>query len=204
MDREIAKILLDAKAVILRVDPPFRWTSGILSPVYTDNRILMSFPEKRKIIVESFLKLIQDYKLKPEAVAGIATSGIPWASWIAESLGLPLVYIRKKKKEHGKENLIEGKLDKGQKTIIIEDLISTGKSSLNGVTAVKQAGAEVIANMAIFTYELEEARKAFEDVKLLTLTTFSALVEVAEKEGYIAPDDQKRIAEWKKDPYSWR
>jgi orotate phosphoribosyltransferase len=205
MDKETAKILLKIKAVSLRTNPPFKWVSGILAPIYTDNRLLMSYPKERKIIVDNFLKTIKENNLKPDVIAGIATSGIPWASWIADELKLPMVYIRKKQKDHGKENLIEGKLEKGQKAIIIEDLISTGGSSINGVEAVKSAGGEVLANLAIFTYELEKAKQNFEkaDVKLLTLTNFSTLVSVAVSENYLSKDEEEKVLEWSKNPEEW-
>jgi len=202
---EVAKILLRIKAVTLRVDPPFTWASGIKSPIYTDNRLLMSFPKERRCIVTYFLKLLKENGLEPDIIAGIATSGIPWASWIAQELNLPMVYIRSKPKGHGKENLIEGKIEKGQKVVIIEDLISTGGSSLNGAKAVKEAGAIVLANVAIFTYELPESVKNFAEagVKLISLTKYSSLIEVALKEEYIEKEDKATLLDWKKDPKSW-
>jgi len=202
---EVAKILLKIKAVTLRVDPPFTWVSGIKSPIYTDNRLLMSYPKERNIIVNYFIKLMQEHALEPDVIAGIATSGIPWASWIAAELKLPMIYIRSKSKGHGKENLIEGKLEKGQKVVIIEDLISTGGSSLNGANAVKEAGAKVLANVAIFTYELPDAEKNFKEagIKLITLTKFSSLAEIAEKEDYIDKEEKASLLEWRKDPKSW-
>jgi len=202
---EVAKILLKIKAVTLRVDPPFKWVSGILSPIYTDNRLLMSYPQERSIIVNYFIKLIKENKLEPNVIAGIATSGIPWAAWIASELKLPLVYIRKKAKEHGKENLIEGSFEKGKKVVIIEDLISTGGSSLSGVQAVKAAGGKVLANLAIFTYELKKADDNFkkEKVNLITLTNISELTDVAVVGEYITSEEKSKILEWRKDPESW-
>ncbi|MFH1642865.1 MAG: orotate phosphoribosyltransferase [Nanoarchaeota archaeon] len=204
MSENVSKILLKVKAVSLRVEPPFRWVSGILSPIYTDNRLLMSYTKERKIIVDLFLDVIKTNKLDPDVIAGIATSGIPWAAWIADKLNLPMVYIRKAKKEHGKENLIEGKLEKGQKVVIIEDLISTGGSSLSGVKAVEQAGCEVAANLAIFSYELSEAKNNFRNVKLITLSNITTLVNAAEKENYISKTEKDEIMEWMKNPAEWR
>ncbi len=202
---EVAKILLKIKAVSLRINPPYKWASGILSPIYTDNRILMSYPAEREIIVDSFVKVINENKIKADAIAGIATAGIPWAAWIAEKLKLPMVYIRKEAKDHGKENLIEGKLDKGKNVIIIEDLISTGGSSINGVEAVRAAGCNADYCLAIFTYELEKAKQTFEklNVKLMALTNFSTLVKVATEENYIKGTEKEKVLEWSKNPESW-
>lgn len=203
--KETAKILLKIKAVSLRTNPPFKWVSGILAPIYTDNRILMSYPKERNMIVDSFLKIIKKNNLKPDVIAGIATSGIPWAAWIADKLNLPMIYIRKKQKGHGRENLIEGKLNKREKIIIVEDLISTGGSSINGVEAVRESGCKVECCLAIFTYELEEAKQNFEkeDVELLTLTNFTTLVNVAVKEKYLSKEEEERVLEWSKNPGKW-
>ena len=205
MDKEIAKILLEKKAVTLNVKEPYTFTSGIKSPIYTDNRLLMSYPTERDVLIKSFLKIIKKKNLKPDVIAGIATSGIPWASWIADKLDLPMVYIRGKQKGHGRENLIEGKLEKGEKVLIIEDLISTGGSSINGVQAVKKSGCVVVANLAIFTYEFEESKQGFEkeNVDLITLTNFTALVNVAVSENYISKDEEGKVLEWSKNPEKW-
>lgn len=205
MDKETAKILLKIKAVSLRTNPPFKWVSGILAPIYTDNRILMSYPKERNMIVDSFLKIIKKNNLKPDVIAGIATSGIPWAAWIADKLNLPMIYIRKKQKGHGRENLIEGKLNKGEKVIIVEDLISTGGSSINGAGAVRESGCKAECCLAIFTYELEEAKQNFEkeDIELLTLTNFTTLVNVAVKEKYLSKEEEERVLEWSKNPGKW-
>ena len=205
MDKETAKILLKIKAVSLRTNPPYKWVSGILAPIYTDNRLLMSYPKERDFIIDSFLKIIKEKDLNPDVIVGIATSGIPWASWIADKLNLPMIYIRKKQKDYGRENLIEGKFEKGKKVIIIEDLISTGGSSINGVKVVKQAGGVILANLAIFTYELEKAKQNFEkeNVELISLSNFTTLVNVAVKENYIKKDEEKNVLEWSKNPEKW-
>lgn len=206
MDKKAAKLLLKIKAVTLRVNPPYTWASGIKSPIYTDNRLLMSYPKERDEIVSHFLTLIKQNKLKPDVIAGIATSGIPWAAWIAAKLKLPLVYIRKKKKGHGKQNLIEGKLKKGRKVIIVEDLISTGGSSINGVKAVKAAGCTVLSNLAIFTYGLEQAKESFDKEKtlLLTLTNLHTLIDAAVENKYITETEKEQILEWHKAPKKWK
>jgi len=205
MDKETAKILLKIKAVSLRTNPPYKWVSGILAPIYTDNRLLMSYPKERNFIINSFLKIIKEKNLNPDVIVGIATSGIPWASWVADRLNLPMIYIRKKQKGHGRENLIEGKLNKGEKVIVVEDLISTGGSSINGVEAVREAGYKVECCLAIFTYELEEAKQNFEkeDVELLALTNFTTLVNVAVKEKYLSKEEEERVLEWSKNPGKW-
>ena len=205
MDKEIAKILLKVNAVTLRVKPPYKWASGILSPIYTDNRALMSFPAERKRIIDYYIKTIKKNNLKADVIAGIASSGIPWAAWIADKLDLPMVYIRKKKKDHGKQNLIEGRLKKGQKVIIIEDLVSTGGSSVNGIHAIKAAGCKVIANVAIFSYELNKAEDNFkkERVNLINLTNISTLISVAVEQHYISESEKQQILEWRKNPEKW-
>ena len=205
MDKEIAKILLEKKAVMLNVKEPYTFTSGIKSPIYTDNRLLMSYPGERDTIIKSFLKIIKEKNLKPDVIAGIATSGIPWAAWIADRLNLPMIYIRGKQKGHGRENLIEGKFEKGEKVLIIEDLISTGGSSINGIQAVKKSECRVVGNLAIFTYEFEESKQGFEkeNVDLITLTNFTALVNVAVKENYLSKDEEGKVLEWSKNPEKW-
>ncbi len=171
---EIAKILLESKAVTLRPEKPYRYASGILSPIYCDNRVLISLPEKRKIIIDSFIDLIKSSKIEFDVVAGTATAGIPHAAWIAHKLDKPMIYIRQKTKGHGKENSIEGILTKKDRTIIIEDLISTGGSSVGAVKAVKAKGGIVDACFAIFTYEMKKAKESFREVKckVHTLTNF--------------------------------
>jgi orotate phosphoribosyltransferase len=191
--KEVAKILLGIKAVTLN------------PPIYCDNRLLMSYPEKRKKIIDHFVEVIRERNLDFDVVAGIASSGIPHAAWLAERLGKPMIYIRKKTKEHGKENLIEGKLEKGQKVIIIEDLISTGGSSVNGVEAVRNQGGVVEHCLAIFTYEMEKAKKNFRNAKceLIALSNFTTLIEIASETNYINPGDKQKILEWNKDPENW-
>lgn len=203
--KEIANILLEIKAVTLSPEKPYRFVSIPFSPIYCDNRLLMSYPEKRKKIIDYFVEVIRERNLDFDVVAGIASSGIPHAAWLAERLGKPMIYIRKKTKEHGKENLIEGKLEKGQKVVIVEDLISTGSSSVNGVEAVRDQGGIVENCLAIFTYEMEKAKENFRNAKceLIPLSDFTTLIEIAEEKDYIKPEERLKTLEWNKDPQNW-
>ncbi|NQV08750.1 orotate phosphoribosyltransferase [Candidatus Woesearchaeota archaeon] len=205
MDKDVAKILLEIKAVTLSPNKGYRYASGILSPIYCDNRLLMSYPDKRKQVVDYFIKKIKQNNLEFDVIAGTATAGIPHAAWISDKLNKPMIYIRSASKEHGKENRIEGKLENGQKVLVIEDLVSTGGSSVSAVEAVKQAGGVVEECIAIFSYEMEKATQRFEqaECKLLTLTNFSTLVDVASKEDYITNQDKEIILQWNKDPQGW-
>jgi orotate phosphoribosyltransferase len=203
--KEIANILLEIRAVTLSPEKPYRFVSGVFSPIYCDNRLLMSYPEKRKKITDYFVEVIREKDLDFDVVAGIASSGIPHAAWLAERLGKPMIYIRKKTKEHGKENLIEGKLERNQKVVIVEDLISTGSSSVNGVEAVRDQGGIVEHCLAILTYEMGKAEENFRDAKceLISLSNFSTLIEVASEKNYIKPGDKQKTIEWNKDPQNW-
>ena len=203
--KEIADILLSIRAITLSPSKPYRFVSGIFSPIYCDNRLLMSYPEKRKKIIDYFVEVIRERNLDFDVVAGIASSGIPHAAWLAERLGKPMIYIRKKTKEHGKENLIEGKLEKSQKVVIVEDLISTGSSSVNGVEAVRDQGGIVENCLAIFTYEMEKAKENFRNAKceLIPLSDFTTLIEIAEEKDYIKPEERLKTLEWNKDPQNW-
>lgn len=205
MEDKTAEILLKLNAVMLRTKPPFRWVSGILSPIYTDNRLLMSYPKERDFIINSLVKLIRKNKLQYDGFAGTATAGIPWAAWLSQKLSKPMVYVRSESKEHGKENLVEGKIEEGKKYIVVEDLISTGGSSVNTINAVRGKGGTVECCVAIFTYELEKAQNNFQgaDVGLFTLTNFTSLVKMALKQKYIAKEQLSYIMDWKKHPEGW-
>src|SRR5690554_2048543 len=157
----IAEALLRIGAVVLKPDQPFTWTSGIKAPIYCDNRLTISYPEIRELIADSFVQLIQEQYPATEVIAGAATGGIPHAAWVAQKLNLPMIYVRDKAKGHGKENLIEGNLNPGQKTVVIEDLFSTGGSSIKVAQAVKDAGGITLGIAAIFTYELDKATEGF-------------------------------------------
>lgn len=196
--KEIAKILLNVGAVELSPEDPFTWASGIQSPIYCDNRLTMSDPVGRKKIAEGLASLIKEHYPETTLIAGTATAGIPHAAWIADILGLPMVYIRSKAKGHGRSRQIEGKVTTSDKAIIIEDLISTGGSSLNAVEALLSENVEVTGVVSIFTYELESADKAFEEAGLSykSLTDFNALTEAAKESGAITDASITELLEW--------
>ncbi len=160
---EVAELLLKSEAIMLRPQKPFKFSSGILSPIYCDNRLLLSKTSERERIVDAYIRKIKDERLEFDVVAGIATASIPWAALIAEKLKKPMIYIRKAAKDHGRENLIEGGLEKGQRVLVVEDLVSTGGTSLSSVEAARKEGAIVKVCLAIFTYEMEAAIKGFEE-----------------------------------------
>lgn len=204
MDKEqIAKILLEKKAVTLNAKELYTYVSGIRSPIYCDNRLLMSYPDERAIISRAFSKIIK--KLNPDVIAGTASSAICWAAWVAESLNRPMVYIRKKSKGHGRQKLIEGGDVKGKKVVVIEDLVSTGGSSMNAVESCREAGADVTAMVAIFTYEFEKAKKKFREgnCKAIFLTDFTTLMKVAVENNFIEKENLELIQEWNKAPAEW-
>lgn len=201
----VAKILLELDAVTLSPKKPFRYASGILSPIYTDCRVLMAYPDKRKVIRDLYIEAIEKSGVSFDVVAGTATAGIPHAAWIADKLNLPLIYVRGKAKDHGKENLIEGIVKKGQKAIVIEDLVSTGESAINSTNAVKAAGGEVSHVFSIITYGLQKAQQNFESniLKLISLTTFKDVVEAAQEMNYISKEEMQLILDWTSDPLTW-
>ncbi|MBC8078871.1 MAG: orotate phosphoribosyltransferase [Gorillibacterium sp.] len=205
MFESIATSLLEIKAVTLRPDSPFTWTSGLKSPIYCDNRLTMSYPQIRNMIAEGFVQIIRMKYPDVEVIAGTATAGIPHCAWVADKLNLPMIYIRDKAKGHGKENQIEGVLKPGQKVIVIEDLISTGGSSLKAALAVREAGGDVQAVLAIFTYEFTKAQQIFDEniIPLVTLTTYSALIDVALKQGYIEEHTMDKLKAWRENPAAY-
>jgi len=202
---EIAKGLLSIDAVALRPQEPFTWTSGIKSPIYCDNRLTMSYPAIRDLIAEGFATIIREKYPDCQAVAGIATGGIPHAAWVAQKLNLPMLYVRDKAKGHGKTNQIEGHFEPGQKVVLIEDLISTGGSSLKAAVAVREAGCEVQGVVAIFTYQFRNALDAFaaESIPLDTLSNYSALIKVAVESGAIREEDVARLQAWRENPSAY-
>ena len=199
LERIIAKHLLDIEAVALRPNDYFTWTSGIKSPIYCDNRITMSYPKIRREIAAGMSKVIKEKFPEVEVVAGTATAGIPHAAWVSEVLDLPMIYVRDSAKKHGKTNQIEGRLLEGQKVVIIEDLISTGLSSLKVAKALEEAGAEVLGVVAIFSYELKKAQDAFatDNVEYYTLTNYNFLIEEAVASNYIKQGDVEKLLEWR-------
>ena len=199
LERKLAKELLAIEAVALRPNDYFTWTSGIKSPIYCDNRITMSYPSIRREIAAGMVEVIKEKYPAVEVIAGTATAGIPHAAWVSELLDLPMIYVRDSAKKHGKTNQIEGRVLEGQKVVIIEDLISTGLSSLKVAKALREAGAEVLSVVAIFSYELKKAQDAFEEagVEYITLTNYPVLVEEAVAIEYIHQDDVEKLLEWR-------
>ena len=199
LERKLAKELLAIQAVALRPNDYFTWTSGIKSPIYCDNRITMSYPSIRREIAAGMVEVIKEKYPAVEVIAGTATAGIPHAAWVSELLDLPMIYVRDSAKKHGKTNQIEGRVLEGQKVVIIEDLISTGLSSLKVAKALREAGAEVLGVVAIFSYELKKAQAAFEEVgvEYITLTNYPVLVEEAVAIDYIHQDDVEKLLEWR-------
>ncbi|WP_249629880.1 orotate phosphoribosyltransferase [Streptococcus uberis] len=203
---QIAADLLDIQAVYLKPEDPFVWASGIKSPIYTDNRITLSYPETRTLIEDGFVETIRANYPDVEVIAGTATAGIPHGAIIADKMNLPFAYIRSKPKDHGAGNQIEGRVTKGQKMVIIEDLISTGGSVLDAAAAAIREGAEVLGVVAIFTYELPKAQANFEKagVELLTLSNYSELIKVAKVKGYINADGLELLKRFKEDQENWQ
>ena len=199
IQHKLAKELLAIEAVALRPNDYFTWTSGIKSPIYCDNRITMSYPSIRREIAAGMVEVIKEKYPAVEVIAGTATAGIPHAAWVSELLDLPMIYVRDSAKKHGKTNQIEGRVLEGQKVVIIEDLISTGLSSLKVAKALREAGAEVLGVVAIFSYELTKAHEAFsqEEVEYTTLTNYPVLVEEAVAIDYIHQDDVEKLLEWR-------
>lgn len=205
MPDKIAGILLKLNAVILRTKPPFRLVSGLLSPIYADHRLLMGYPKERDFIVNSLIKLIGKNKLNFDGLAATATAGIPWAAWLSQKMKKPMIYVKSGKKDHGMENMLEGRIEQGKKYLVVEDMVTTGGSSINTVNTVREKGGIVEHCIAIFTYELEKSKNNFEsaNVKLLTLTNFTNLVKIALKQKYVARGQLNHIIDWKKNPEGW-
>ncbi|MFZ4712261.1 MAG: orotate phosphoribosyltransferase [Bacteriovoracaceae bacterium] len=198
-EEKVAHYLLDCEAVFLKPQDPFIWASGIKSPIYCDNRQMISMIEARKFVTDSFVELIKKNYPEVDVVAGTSTAGIAWAAWIADRMEKPMVYVRSSKKEHGRENLIEGKIKAGQKVIVIEDLISTGGSSMKVIEALKADQAQVLALMSIFSYEFKKATELFSNasVKVHVLCNFSTLLNVAISKGTIRDNEAQDILQWK-------
>ena len=205
LSKEIARDLLKIKAVYLKPEEPFTWASGIKSPIYTDNRVTLAYPETRTLIEDGFVEKIRAEFPEVEVIAGTATAGIPHGAIIADKMNLPFAYIRSKPKDHGAGNQIEGRVAPGQKMVVIEDLISTGGSVLDAIAAAKREGADVIGAAAIFTYELPKADKNFNEagVKLVTLSNYTELIHLAEQEGYINAEGLALLKRFKEDQENW-
>jgi len=198
--KEIARDLLKIKAVYLKPEEPFTW-----APIYTDNRVTLAYPETRTLIEDGFVEKILAEFPDVEVIAGTATAGIPHGAIIADKMNLPFAYIRSKPKDHGAGNQIEGRVEPGQKMVVIEDLISTGGSVLDAIAAAKREGADVIGAAAIFTYELPKANKNFNEagVKLVTLSNYTELIHLAEQEGYINAEGLALLKRFKEDQENW-
>ncbi len=200
----LASNLLETGAVRIQPDDPFTWASGMRSPIYCDNRILLSYPEIRTNIIDLMTKVVKDFEFF-DTVAGVATAGIPVGTLLADRLKLPFAYVRSKPKEHGRQNLIEGNIQNNAKVLVVEDLISTGMSSLQAVEAVRQIPAQVVGTIAIFQYGLTKATKAFEVAKcpFITLTDFTTIIQVAADKKLIEPHHLDVLRKWSEDPVSW-
>ncbi len=200
-----AQKLLEVKAVRLQPETPFTWASGWKSPIYCDNRKTLSFPALRSFVKVELTRLILENFPEAEAVAGVATGAIAQGALVADALGLPFAYVRSKPKDHGMENLIEGELPKGSKVVVVEDLISTGGSSLKAVEALRRAGFEVVGMVASFTYGFPVAEQAFKEagVKLMTLSNYEAILAEAVSTGYIKDSAIPLLNEWRKNPAEW-
>lgn len=202
ISKKIAKDLLKIQAVFLSPDKPFTWASGIKSPVYCDNRLTLTAPEVRTDVETGLKELIEENYPEAEVLMGTSTAGIAHAAITAHLMGLPMGYVRSGNKDHGRQNRIEGKLEKGQKVVVVEDLISTGGSVIEVVDALREAGAEVLGIVSIFTYGMQKGleRLAAADVKNVSLTNLDVLSEVAAQEGYIKPEDVNRLIAFRNNP----
>ena len=204
-EKKVAESLLNIKAIKLQPSDPFTWASGWKSPIYCDNRKTLSFPEIRTLVRDEFVKTVKAKYPQAEVVAGVATGAIAQGALVAQELGLPFIYVRSSPKDHGLGNLIEGDLKAGQKVVVIEDLISTGGSSLKAVEAVRAAGAEVLGMVAIFTYGFPVSENAFKEhnVELTTLSNYNARIETSVATGYVKEEQVETLKEWRKSPDTW-
>ena len=202
LEKKIAKDLLSIKAVFFRPEQPFTWASGIKSPVYCDNRLTLTAPAVRMDVEEGLASLIKENYPQAEVLMGTSTAGIAHAAITAHLLGLPMGYVRSGAKDHGRQNQIEGKLEKGQKVVVVEDLISTGGSVIEVVNVLREAGAEVLGIVSIFTYGMKKGlqRLADADVKNVSLTNFDVIAECAAEEGYVKPEDVERLIKFRNNP----
>jgi orotate phosphoribosyltransferase len=202
---KVAEYLLQIKAVKLQPDQPFTWASGIKSPIYCDNRKTLSYPKIRTYIRQQFVSVINEHFAKPDVIAGVATGGIAIGALVAQELGLPFVYVRSEAKKHGLTNMIEGEISKGQSVVVIEDLISTGGSSLKAIEALREKGCDVKGMVAIFTYGFDEAVQTFKKAKcrVETLSNYNTLLKAALEKEYITEKDVRKLREWRSNPSAW-
>lgn len=204
--KKVAQSLLQIKAIKLQPNQPFTWASGWNSPIYCDNRKILSYPKVRTFIRQQFVDAIKEHYPKVEVIAGVATGGIAIGALVAEEMGLPFVYVRAAAKGHGLQNMIEGEVPTDKNVVIIEDLISTGGSSLTALKALRDAKSNVLGMVAIFTYGFETAVQNFKtnNCSLITLCDYNILIETAEADNYIAENDVKSLSEWRTDPEKWK
>lgn len=202
---KVAEFLLQIKAVKLQPENPFTWASGIKSPIYCDNRKTLSYPQIRTFIRQTFVDTINTHFAKPDVIAGVATGGIAIGALVAQDMGLPFVYVRSEAKKHGLTNMIEGDVESGQNVVVIEDLISTGGSSLKAVEALREKGCTVKGMAAIFTYGFDEALQNFKKAKcnLKTLTDYNTLIETALTKEYITEKELESLKQWRTNPSNW-
>ena len=205
IEQKVAEFLLQIKAIKLQPNNPFTWASGWKSPIYCDNRITLSHPAIRTYIRQKLTELVQEEFGSVSVVAGVATAGIPQGALVAQELGLPFIYVRSKPKEHGTGSLIEGEFSPGQRVVVVEDLISTGKSSLQAVTALREAGCEVAGLVGIFNYGFDAAIENFKNAKcpFFTLSNYNALIDYAQKHNFVQDADLKLLRKWREDPQAW-
>lgn len=203
---EVAKLLLKINAIKLDIENPFTWASGWKSPVYCDNRLSLSYPEARTFIKTKIADVINNQFPGTEAIAGVATAGIPQGALVADALGVPFIYVRSKPKGHGLANVIEGKIIAGQKTVVIEDLISTGGSSLSAVDSLRSAGIDILGMVSIFTYGFAIADENFKhkNVRLISLSNYEQLIETALSLNYITPKQIEHLKAWRESPSTWK
>jgi orotate phosphoribosyltransferase len=202
---KVAEALLEVKAIKLSPDKPFTWSSGWKSPIYCDNRVTLSYPDVRDYIKTALASLVARHFREADLIAGVATAGIPQGALVADVLRLPFAYVRSKPKGHGMENLIEGHVEAGQKVVVIEDLVSTGGSSLKVVDALREAGCDVLGMAAIFTYGFPAAESAFENkgVNLVCLSTYAHLITPAIEKGAIKEEQRDLLEQWRNSPHNW-
>jgi orotate phosphoribosyltransferase len=204
--KKTAELLLQVKAIKLNPSDPFNWASGWKSPIYCDNRVTLSYPPVRIFLKEEIAKIVEKEFGKPDVIAGVATGAIAIGILVAQELGVPFIYVRPEPKKHGRKNQIEGHLERGQNVVVIEDLISTGTSSLNAVAALKEAGAVVKGMVAIFTYGFDLATENFKDknIDLVTLSNYDNLLEQALESSYISEKELSTLQEWRREPSTWK
>ncbi len=203
---KVAEFLLQIKSVVLNSNEPFTWASGIKSPIYCDNRKILSYPQVRTYVRQELVRLINEEYGTPNVIAGVATGGIAMGALVAEELGIPFIYVRSTPKQHGLSNQIEGVLEEGQSVVVVEDLVSTGGSSLQAVEALRKAKASVKGMVSIFTYGFDVAKQNFEkaDCKLASLTNYDSLLKQALNTRYITENEIEALKEWRKNPQDWK